>query len=120
MNCKKCDDGQMTEKTGPHGKFLGCSNYPECRNTEQIVSKDFQMLKPKAETVNTVPTPETHVEDNPKVRTTRTFAEVSAGEIIKEAVKILTSDCPEGSGSFKEVVTMVNNEFKRVRDDLNG
>jgi ssDNA-binding Zn-finger/Zn-ribbon topoisomerase 1 len=25
------DVGKVVERTGPHGVFLGCSNFPECR-----------------------------------------------------------------------------------------
>lgn len=33
--CPKCD-GQLTLKSGRYGKFYGCSNYPECRYTENL------------------------------------------------------------------------------------
>jgi len=33
--CPKCN-GQLTLKTGRYGKFYGCSNYPDCRNTESV------------------------------------------------------------------------------------
>lgn len=28
--------GVMVERKGPKGKFLGCSNYPDCKNTAQV------------------------------------------------------------------------------------
>lgn len=31
--CKVCG-GNMVEKTGRYGRFLACSNYPQCKNTE--------------------------------------------------------------------------------------
>jgi len=31
--CKLCG-GNMIEKTGRYGRFLACSNYPQCKNTE--------------------------------------------------------------------------------------
>ena len=36
----QCDSdgcgGLMTKRTGKNGEFLGCSNYPECKNTAQV------------------------------------------------------------------------------------
>ena len=32
--CPKCDDGQLLVKYGRWGKFIGCSNYPDCKHTE--------------------------------------------------------------------------------------
>ncbi|OGL40150.1 MAG: DNA topoisomerase I [Candidatus Schekmanbacteria bacterium GWA2_38_11] len=37
--CEKCG-GEMVIKVGRYGKFLACSNYPECKNTKQIVEDD--------------------------------------------------------------------------------
>ncbi|MCF0141889.1 MAG: type I DNA topoisomerase, partial [Parasporobacterium sp.] len=36
--CEKCGR-RMVYKFGPHGKFLGCPGFPECRNTKPIVVK---------------------------------------------------------------------------------
>lgn len=33
--CPKCG-GDFIERSGKHGKFLGCSNYPKCRFTKNI------------------------------------------------------------------------------------
>lgn len=33
--CPVCG-GNLQERSGTHGKFYGCSNYPECKHTEQI------------------------------------------------------------------------------------
>ncbi|MCB9460092.1 MAG: type I DNA topoisomerase [Anaerolineaceae bacterium] len=33
--CPTCGDGDLVIKYGRWGKFIGCSNYPECRHTEQ-------------------------------------------------------------------------------------
>jgi len=30
--CEKCKKGKMIERSGKFGKFLGCSNFPKCRN----------------------------------------------------------------------------------------
>jgi len=35
--CEKCGR-PMAIKYGPHGKFLGCSGFPECRNTKSITT----------------------------------------------------------------------------------
>ncbi|MBI3626553.1 topoisomerase DNA-binding C4 zinc finger domain-containing protein, partial [Candidatus Uhrbacteria bacterium] len=35
--CEKCSSA-MVEKLGRFGKFLACSNYPECKNTKNIAS----------------------------------------------------------------------------------
>jgi DNA topoisomerase-1 len=35
-NCEKCG-AAMVVKSGRYGKFLACSNYPECKNTKKIL-----------------------------------------------------------------------------------
>jgi len=34
--CKKCKGGYLLVKEGPYGKFLGCSNYPNCKNVIKL------------------------------------------------------------------------------------
>jgi len=34
-SCPKCG-GTLREQSGKYGKFLGCSNYPSCKHTENI------------------------------------------------------------------------------------
>ena len=34
--CGQCDDGRLGLKLGKFGAFIGCSNYPECKNTKQL------------------------------------------------------------------------------------
>ena len=36
--CEKCG-AMMVYKTGRHGKYLACPNYPECKNTKSLVEK---------------------------------------------------------------------------------
>ena len=36
--CEKCG-AMMVHKTGRHGKYLACPNYPECKNTKSLVEK---------------------------------------------------------------------------------
>lgn len=33
--CPECGDN-LLERSGPYGKFMGCSNYPECRYTRKL------------------------------------------------------------------------------------
>lgn len=35
--CPTCGTGDLVIKYGRFGKFVGCSNYPECRHTEQYI-----------------------------------------------------------------------------------
>lgn len=34
--CPTCGSGQLSLKLGKYGAFIGCSNYPECRHTQQL------------------------------------------------------------------------------------
>lgn len=34
--CPACGIGQATERHGKHGKFFGCSTFPQCRWTASI------------------------------------------------------------------------------------
>ena len=36
--CPDCKDGRLSLKLGKFGPFVGCSNYPECRFTRQLVA----------------------------------------------------------------------------------
>ena len=38
IDCELCGK-KMVIKIGPYGKFLGCSGFPECKNTKKIVSE---------------------------------------------------------------------------------
>lgn len=38
--CPECENGYLSIKKGKHGKFFGCSNYPNCRKTANL--KDLQ------------------------------------------------------------------------------
>ncbi len=37
--CPDCDDGQLVIKWGRYGKFIGCTNFPDCRHTEPWLEK---------------------------------------------------------------------------------
>ncbi len=52
--CNSCDDGILGIKIGKFGVFIGCSNYPTCKNTKQLsksddegVNQDQQYNEPK-------------------------------------------------------------------------
>lgn len=34
--CPDCGDGDLVIRVGRYGKFIGCTNYPECKHTEAI------------------------------------------------------------------------------------
>ncbi|HKJ73355.1 MAG TPA: type I DNA topoisomerase [Alphaproteobacteria bacterium] len=38
--CPTCGEGRLSLKLGRYGAFVGCSNYPECRYTRQLLSQD--------------------------------------------------------------------------------
>lgn len=50
-DCSACDDGQLVYKKGRFGRFIGCSNYPECRHTAPI-STGVQCPKCEAGVLN--------------------------------------------------------------------
>ena len=36
--CSECIEGHLVVREGPYGKFYGCSNFPDCRHTQQHLS----------------------------------------------------------------------------------
>ena len=38
-SCPTCGDGELLVKHSRYGKFIGCSNYPECRHTERFLER---------------------------------------------------------------------------------
>ena len=36
-NCPSCSQGELVVKHSRYGKFIGCSNYPDCRHTERYL-----------------------------------------------------------------------------------
>ncbi len=36
--CPQCGSGQLSLKLGRYGAFIGCSNYPDCRYTRQLIT----------------------------------------------------------------------------------
>ncbi|WP_078391510.1 type I DNA topoisomerase [Shouchella patagoniensis] len=51
-DCDKCDH-EMVYKMGRYGKFMACSNFPDCRNTKAIV-KDIGVTCPTCKEGNIV------------------------------------------------------------------
>lgn len=51
-DCEKCGH-EMVYKMGRYGKFMACSNFPDCRNTKAIV-KEIGVKCPKCEKGNIV------------------------------------------------------------------
>lgn len=52
IDCEFCEH-EMVYKMGRYGKFLACSNFPECRNTKAIL-KEIGVTCPKCKTGNVV------------------------------------------------------------------
>jgi DNA topoisomerase-1 len=50
ITCDKCG-ADMELRTGRFGKFFGCTNYPECKNTRKLL-KNGEPAPPKAEPVH--------------------------------------------------------------------
>ena len=44
--CEKCD-GNMIVKWGRYGRFLGCANYPECKNIKPLTADDTPAPEPE-------------------------------------------------------------------------
>jgi len=40
QKCTNCKDGTLHLKTGKFGAFLGCTNYPECKYTRQLMNAE--------------------------------------------------------------------------------
>lgn len=44
MKCKLCGNGEMQERDGKYGKFLGCSLYPECKSIEAMKQDETPIM----------------------------------------------------------------------------
>jgi len=38
-SCPSCEDGDLVIKHSRYGKFIGCSNYPDCKHTERYLER---------------------------------------------------------------------------------
>jgi DNA topoisomerase-1 len=53
MTCKKCGS-PIVIKWGRNGEFLACSNYPDCKNTQNFTrTSDGQIIPPEPQTTET-------------------------------------------------------------------
>jgi len=43
--CSSCKTGKLGLRLGKFGSFIGCSNYPECRNVMQVFGEDSENAK---------------------------------------------------------------------------
>lgn len=41
--CPTCEAGKLGLKLGKFGAFIGCSNYPNCTHTQQLIGNDTQL-----------------------------------------------------------------------------
>ena len=48
--CEKCGSGHMVVRKSRYGaRFLGCTNYPKCRNTRAVTREEFVVRAPPSE-----------------------------------------------------------------------
>jgi len=52
QKCAGCDDGYLRARKGVHGAFLGCSNYPKCKNTATIKDAKNQIKQQNTDEFN--------------------------------------------------------------------
>ena len=49
--CPRCEDGDLVIKHSRYGKFVGCSNYPDCKHTERYLER-MGLFCPQCGTAN--------------------------------------------------------------------
>ncbi len=82
MKCNKCGK-EMTKRKGKYGEFWGCTGYPECKNTEQVVEKGpFKPMSHKPE-------------PNQGKKQTRTDNQIAEDSVVLKNVKDLIKKCEE-------------------------
>ena len=59
--CPECGKGRLSVKLGKFGAFLGCSNYPECKYTQQLVDTTAEEEAAAANAATRAPNPEDRV-----------------------------------------------------------
>ncbi len=57
-SCPECKTGRLGIKFGKFGAFIGCSNYPECKYTKQLVDTTAEEEAAVANAANKTPNPE--------------------------------------------------------------
>ena len=60
-SCPECKTGRLGIKFGKFGAFIGCSNYPECKYTKQLVDTTAEEEAAVANAANKTPNPEDKV-----------------------------------------------------------
>ena len=46
IGCPKCHVGNLIERKGVKGVFLGCNNYPNCKHTQNLDTEQKVAVKP--------------------------------------------------------------------------
>ncbi len=90
--CPSCEDGQMSLKIGRFGAFIGCENYPDCRFTRQLGTKEGESAVP-AEGILLGHEPET---GQPVTRHAGRFGPYVQLGVAEEGVKPPRSSLPKG------------------------
>ncbi len=60
-SCPDCKNGRLGIKFGKFGAFIGCSNYPECKYTKQLIDTTAEEEAAAAHAANKTPNPEDRV-----------------------------------------------------------
>ena len=89
--CTVCGTGQLSLKLGKFGAFVGCSNYPDCRNTRPLTAAGEGAMEPAKKLGDD---PETGLEVS--LRSGRFGPYVQLGEA-KEGEKPKRSGLPKGT-----------------------
>ena len=88
--CPSCNDGKLGLRLGKFGAFVGCSNYPECKNTMQIFGEEAgsdDNKKPQFEPRNLGKDPKTGFEVMVKIGPYGPYLELIGSEIVPEKPK---------------------------------
>ena len=105
--CPMCKTGQMGLKLGKFGAFLGCSNYPTCRNTRPLAVAGGaegapQMMAPRELGFD----PATQLPISVRVGPYGAYAQLgpaaSAAPVVAEVVELDATKTPEGKKKKKK------------------
>ena len=84
-SCPTCSDGKLGLRLGKFGAFIGCSNYPECKNTMQLFEEEAgDNAKPKFEPKSLGKDPKTGFEIMVKLGPYGPYLELIGSEILAE------------------------------------
>jgi DNA topoisomerase-1 len=90
-HCTVCGTGRLSLKLGKFGAFIGCSNYPECRNTRPLTAPADGMEASK----KLGDDPQTGLEVT--LRAGRFGPYVQLGETVKDSEKPKRAGLPKGT-----------------------